>query len=234
MDNANILTELNKYVDTLQKSNPTDKKIKRQIATLSAIKAEDITLGSPPNYFFARIECNSTAVGSNYYNGTETRRTVAKDYITPEYLFIDGHEETGKKGLELFYLKQGQTINFHLKKNILKIANSYGLRLHMRDFSDLNFTLSSHHINRHKVNITKDPFSFPIRPIYIQIADSENKFVLGYTYEIDEKKHILIEPEKKAFEENCILDRKIFKVLLWIFCPPLAIILAIRNLLKEN
>ncbi len=234
MDNANILTELSKYVDTLQTIKPPDKKTKNQIATLSKIKAEDISLGDSPNYFFARIECNSTAVGSSYYNGTETRRTVARDYTTPEYLFIDGHEETGKKGLELFYLKQGQTINYYLKKNILKVANSYGLRLHMRDFRDLNFTLSSHRINRHKVHITKDPFSFPIRPIYAQIANSENKFVLGYTYEDGEKKHIVIEPEKKAFEKNSILDRGFFKILLWIFCPPLAIILAIRNLLKDN
>ncbi len=234
MDNTKVYIELRKYIDSLQISKPVDKKLQRVIIGLSSIKEDDLLPGNRPNYFFAHVECNSTAVGSSYYNGTETRRTVSRDYVTPEYLFIDGHEKTCKKGLELFYLKKGQSITYHHKKDILKVANYFGTMLHKQDFHDLNFTLSSHRINRHEIHISEGPFSFPIRPIFAQIKKTEEKIFIGYVYEYHGNEHIIIDPEKTAFKRKGILDRKFFNVLLWIIFPPLAIFLAIINLFNDN
>ncbi len=235
MEYSEIFEKLQIYIASKESTGETlTKKERKKLDVLKSITVEMLSLGNKPQYFFARMECNSTAVGSSYYDGTETRRTVAQDYVTPEYLFIDGHEGTCKKGLELFYLKANQTINYYKKDDIKKVANRYGYLMHAQNFRDLNFTVSSHRINRYKVHLTRDPFSFPIQPIYVQMPDAEDKSVIGYLYEFNGSENVIIEPEKITTSKKSIVNGTFFKILLFICCPPIGIIWTIIDELKEK
>lgn len=197
MEKSQILNHLGKFIESRQK-NEVDKKTARLLQVLKTVTEDSISFGDAPKYFFAYIECNSTGVGTSRFQGTETQRTVARDYITDEHLFIDGHVGAGVKGLELFYLKPNQTINYRLKSDIIKVAKEYGFQLHMQHFRDLNFTLSDHRLNRHTVKVTKGPFAYPIRPIFATISQKGEKIAIGYIYEKDGKEYIIIEPEDPA------------------------------------
>ncbi len=194
MEKSEILRELQKFIDS-KKESATDKKTTNLLSILSKIDSDAISFGEEPSYFFANMECNSTAVGESRFNGTETRRTVALDYITDEYLFIDGHVPTGEKGLSLFYLKPNQRINYYRKADIVKVAKEYGFQLHLQNFRDLNFTLYDHRLNRYKVNVTDGPIKYPIRPIFAKISEKDDVIAIGYVYEKNGKEHIIIEPE---------------------------------------
>ena len=75
------------------------------------------------------------------------------------------------------------------------MAKSEGFRLHSQYFRDLNFTVYDHRLNRHQVNVTKGPFTLPIRPIIATISEKGDKITIGYVYEKDGKEFIIIEPE---------------------------------------
>ena len=209
---------------------PLDKKSKKALAVLGAIEEEDISFGNAPQYYFAQIECNSTGVGTSSFQGTETQRTVAMDYVTDETLFIDGHEGAGRKGLELFYLKPNQTIRYYKKSDTVKAAKEYGFRLHLQKFRDLNFTLNDHRLNRYTVHITRKPFSFPIRPIHATVI-SKDKAVIGYIYEKDSEEYILIDPEDllRTGEKD---SGYALWILLGFFFPPILLVLGFLWLVK--
>lgn len=197
MEKSEILTHLRNFIEFKQK-NDVDKKTSQLLQLLKTVTEDAISFGEEPKYFFAYIECNSTGVGTSRFQGTETQRTVARDYVTDEHLFIDGHIGTGAKGLELFYLKPEQVINYYKKSDIIKVAKEYGFQLHLQHFRDLNFTLSDHRLNRHTVKVTKGPFTYPIRPVFATISEKGEKIAIGYIYEKDGKEYIIIEPEDPA------------------------------------
>lgn len=194
MEKAEVLKHLRKFLDE-QKGKELDKKTAHAYEMFRSVPEEDIVFGEQPKYFFAYMECNSTGVATSTFKGTETQRTVSKDYVTDEYLFIDGHLGAGSKGLSLFYLKPNETINYHSKDDIIKVAKTYGLQLHLQDFRDLNFSLTDHRLNRHKVHVTKGPFTYPIRPIFATHPEKDEKITIGYVYEMDGLEYIIIEPE---------------------------------------
>ena len=194
MEKTEILKYLREFIESKQK-NDVDKKTARLLPLLKSITEEAISFGEAPKYFFAYIECNSTGVGTSSFQGTQTQRTVARDYVTDEHLFIDGHVGAGAKGLSLFYLKPNQTINYYKTSDIEKVAKEFGFQLHLRHFRDLNFTLSDHRLNRHTVKVTKGPFTYPIRPIIATISQKGEKIAIGYIYEKDGKEYVIIEPE---------------------------------------
>ncbi|MBQ8311562.1 MAG: hypothetical protein IJX80_11180 [Clostridia bacterium] len=208
MEKKEILYYLCDFIESKQK-NETDKKTERLLSVLKSVTEEAISFGDAPSYFFAYIECNSTGVGTSSFQGTETQRTVARDYVTDEYLFIDGHVNAGAKGLSLFFLNPNQTINYYKKSDIVKVAKEFGFRIHLQYFQDLNFTLSDHRLNRHTVKITKGPFTYPIRPIFATVSEQGEKITIGYIYEKDGQEYIIIEPEdygevrKKAHKSGC-------------------------------
>ena len=194
MENKKILNHLQEFIESKQKQE-TDKKTERTLSVLKSITEDSISIGNTPQYFFANIKCNSTGVGRSSFQGTETQRTVAQDYITDEYLFIDGHVGAGAKGLSLFYLKPNQTINYYQKSDIIKVAKEYGFQLHLQYFRDLNFMLYDHRLNRYTVNVTKGPFTYPIRPILATISEEGDKMTIGYIYEMNGQEYIIIEPD---------------------------------------
>ena len=228
MEKSEILKHLKNYIES-KTASKNQKAIDPLVSKLTSITEEAISIGNAPKYFFAYLECNSTGVGTSTFKGTETQRTVARDYIVNEHLFIDGDIETGKKGLSMFYLKPGQTINYCSKDNIEKLAKEEGFKIHLQYFRDLNFTLEDHRLNRHKVHITKEPFSFPIRPIIATVSTDGDKLTIGFVYEKDGKEHIIIEPieEKPKPKFGCAP---------WMFLgfifPPILIVAVIVLLAK--
>ncbi len=203
MEKAEILRHLQRFIET-KKEGEIDKKTARFLSSLKSATEESIFLGKPPSYFFAYIECNSTGVGTSSFQGTETQRTVSRDYVVSERLFIDGHIGAGKKGLSLFFLKPNQKTSYFAQSDIVKIAKREGFQIHSQYFSDLNYTLMDHRLNRYAVHMTQEPFSFPIRPILAVEPRRNDKITLGYIYEKDGKEHIVIEPERMddAKEDN--------------------------------
>ena len=223
MEKTEILKHLQKFIESKQHVK-CDKKTARLYSVLQSIHEEHLSLGNLPNYFFAYLECNSTGVGRSSFEGCETQRTVARDYVTDEYLFVDGHIGTCEKGLSLFFLKPNQTIHYHQKGDIIKLAKRYGMQLHAQYFSDLNFRVSDHRLNRHTVQVTQGPFSYPIRPIFATISKKGEKITVGYVYEKDGKEHIIIEPEMSrntSTSENSGCTSWMF---LSIIFPPLLIV----------
>ena len=95
----------------------------------------------------------------------------------------------------LFYLKGNETINYYAKSDIERVATQKGFQLHSQYFRDLNFSLSDHRLNRHTVNITKKPFTYPIRPMIATVSEKGEKITLGYVYEKDGMEYIIIEPD---------------------------------------
>lgn len=200
MEKKIILQYLRDYI-----RSETDKNGGKQTSSLKeldAVTEQRLFFGEQPQYFFARIECNSTGVGTSRFKGTETRRTVARDYVTDEHLYIDGHLGTGVKGLELFFLKPGQTINYYKKSDIEKVAKQTGYQLHAQSFRDLNFMITDHRLNRHAIKLTQKPFTYPIRPIMAVVSERGKKRTIGYIYEKDGSEHIIIAPENSEDGEN--------------------------------
>ncbi len=232
MEKKTILAHLKKFIGE-KKAGEVNKQTANLISVLESITEEKISVGEAPKYFFASITCNSTGVGESSFEGTKTQKTVSMDYVTNEYLFVDGHMGAGGKGLSLFYLKPGQTINYFHKNDIVKKSKEYGFRLHSQAFRDLNFRLTDHRLNRHTVNITKGPFSYPVYPICAVISEKCTDYTLGYIYEQNDKEYIIIEPEdpKKAAKRG---KNKFFSpwMLLALICPPLIIVVAIVILVK--
>lgn len=194
MENALIIQHLQRFLAE-QDGKPTDKRTACLYAKLRSVTEDEISLGNPPSYCFACLRCNSTGVGKSSFEGTETQRTVARDYVTDEKLFIDGHIGAGVKGLELFYLKQGEQILYYDLKESARAATEYGFRIHQQYFRDLNFMLTDHRLNRHTVELTKKPFQYPIRPIFATLRHDGTKITVGYLYEKDGREFVLIEPE---------------------------------------
>ncbi len=233
MEKRIILEELKEFISCKQ-IGEIDKKTAKFLEILKAVTEEDMFLGEKPTYFFATVTCNSTAVGRSTFKGTESQKTVARDYITDEYLFVDGHSITAKKGAELFLLKEGETINYYKKEDIVKVAKDFGFRLHARDFRDLNFTIYNHRLNRHTVNITKGPFTYPIVPVFASTEVCPDKFVIGYVYEKDGIEYIIIEPEMpKSVSKK---SKNTFGCAPWMFlgliCPPILAVAAFVMLVK--
>lgn len=231
MENAVIIQHLHQFLVT-QEAQPPDKQTADYYASLRGIPADGISLGSTPSFFFARLVCNSTGVGTSSFGDTETQRTVALDYTTDELLFIDGHIGAGAKGLSLFYLKPGETVNYYDLKESHRPATAYGYKLHEQSFHDLNFQLKDHRLNRHEVKLTRGPFRLPIRPIFATLPEDGKKITIGYLYENDGQEHIIIEPDAPEMEKDksgCAP---------WMFLgfifPPILIVAAIKLLVVPH
>lgn len=225
MEKSEIIRHLKDYLSkqTLQTASKKDLSFWE---SLRSVDEETILFGDPPTYFFAQVECNSTGVGESSFEGTKTRRTIARDYTTDEHLFVDGHVGAGEKGLSLFFLKEGQTINYYPKSDIVKVAKEYGFQLHLQYFKDLNFRLTDHRLNRHTINITRKPFSYPIRPIFAVVSEKGDKATIGYVYEMDGVEYIIIEPQNpSAIQKENPLGLKPWMLLSFLF-PPLLIVVA--------
>lgn len=196
------------YFQNYAQNHQSDECVSKNLSTLylDILKAteKDILLGECPSCFRAYMKCNSTGVATCVYGGTETRRTVALDYVTDEYVFIDGHEGAGAKGLGLFILKQDDApIECYTKNQMEKLAEKYGLKLHTQQFRDLNFYIKSHRLNRYNAVITEGPITFPIRPVFLSTITVEQPILLGYVYEMDDKEYFIVDfqdidkPKKK-------------------------------------
>lgn len=224
-----VLKHLQTYIDKKKTEQAAlkspDKKVMRQLAVLESLNEGFISFGECPRYFGAYLACNSTGVGESSFEGTKTQRTVSRDYVTDECLFIDGHEGAGVKGLQIFVLKEGQTITYYLKENAIKLAKSFGYQLHLQYFHDLNFSLTDHRLNRHTLHVTRQPFSYPVRPILAANPKTGHTFTVGYVYEKDGKEYIIIEPDELAkMGESDKKSGCAPWMILGLFCPPLLII----------
>lgn len=196
MEKSVILQRLRQHLQEEQeKGKAISKRRAKLYACLKDAVEEDIGLGDCPRYFYAYMICNSTGVGTSSFKGSETQRTVALDYTTDTYLFIDGHEGAAVKGLQLFHLKSGETVRYYRKDEMEKQAERYGLNLHLQQLRDLNFTFSDHRLNRYTANITQAPFSYPIRPVFVSIMGEERPILIGYVYENKGGEHFLIDIE---------------------------------------
>ncbi len=234
MDKTKIMQQLGEFIQSKQ-SGEIDRNTAQLLAVLRTVTEDDIFAGDKPTFFFASITCNSTGVGRSMFKGTESQRTVAKDYVTDEYLFVDGHTKTAEKGASLFLLKPGQTINYYKKEDIVKVAKEFGFQLHLRDFRDLNYTLYDHRLNRHTVNVTKGPFTYPIRPVFASTDATPDKFAIGYIYEKEGLEYVIIEPEdpkdaaRAKNKSGCAPW-----MFLGIFCPPILIVAAFVMLINAK
>lgn len=81
MENALIIQHLQRFLAE-QAAKPPDKRTAHLYAKLRSVAEDEISLGNPPSYCFACLRCNSTGVGKSSFEGTETQRTVARDYVT--------------------------------------------------------------------------------------------------------------------------------------------------------
>ena len=236
MDNKEILVHLRKHIETQTETNTKKAKL---LNYLKGITEEDIIIGEDVKYYNAYIECNSTGVGESSFEGTKTQRTVALDYTTDEYLFVDGHMGAGGKGLSLLVLKPDEKTNYYSTDDIVKLAKSRGFELHAQNFRDLNFRLTDHRLNRYKVHVTKGPISYPIRPILAKYNDKGDVCTVGYLYEKDGLEYIIIEPAEMPSSEKNFLKKLGFApwMLLGFVFPPLlivAIFVILVKFLKER
>ncbi len=231
MNNKEIITHLQKYIETKAETNTKTKKL---LDYLKDITEEDIIIGENVKYYNAYIECNSTGVGESSFEGTKTQRTVSLDYTTNEHLFVDGHIGAGEKGLSVFVLKPGETTQYYSKNDIVKIAKRRGFELHSQNFRDLNFRLTDHRLNRYTVHITKGPKSYPIRPILARYNDKGDMCTIGYLYEKDGLEYIIIEPTEIGSDEKNFLKKIGCApwMLLGIVFPPLIIVAIFVILVK--
>ncbi len=230
MEKTTVLQHLKRHVETeLIPRSKNDKQQKKLVSKLKSLTEADLSFGPLPKYSYGYLECNSTGVGRSTFGNTETQRTVSRDYVTDEVLFIDGHEETCKKGLELLLLKQGEQVNYFKKSEMKKVANRYGLLIHGQYFRDLNFSVHDHRVNRYVFHQTKQDFSAPIRAIFMRNEKDDKKITLGYVYEKDETEHVLIDIDHKELDGTGL---KNLLIPLGILFPPLGFILLlsyIRN-----
>ncbi len=231
MEKSEILRHLREFLSS-QKEDTLDKKTIAFYATLRTVGENQISFGEQPRYFYARIECNSTGVGESSFEGTKTQRTVAKDFITDEMLFIDGHEGAASKGISLFLAKEGQIVYYKKKSAIETIADLEGRARHRQDFSDLNMRMTDHRVNRYTTHLTRKPFTYPIRPVFAKLSEKEeDTATLGYVYEMNDAEYIIVEPQAPAKPLNKA------KLALWIalgiICPPILIAGLILWLIKD-
>lgn len=182
MTKDTILQYFKDYAQNHISDNDINKNGKKILRKIQSASESDILLGECPKYFRAYMECNSTGVGTSSFEGSKTRRTVALDYVTDEYLFIDGHEGAGVKGLQIFLLNPGETVRYYLKESIKDVAKNYGLNLHLQQFGDLNILFQSHRLNRYNVKITEGPFSCQIQPIFLSLINKDKPILIGYVY----------------------------------------------------
>lgn len=222
MSKLNVLNYLNECIEKELENEDISKQRRQFLYALKNVTVDDITFGDTPSYFCAYLTCNSTGVGTSSFGSSTTQRTVSMDYTTDELLFIDGHEGTAVKGLEIFYLNPGEVINYHKKSDMKKVANSYGVKLHSQQFHDLNISLNDHRVNRYKANITKSPFSYPIRPIFVAMFEVEQPILVGYIYELEGQEYIIIELKEEQMREK---SSSIFSpwMLLGLIFPPILI-----------
>ncbi len=231
MNNQEILTHLQNYIRQEEEKNGS-KKPSKLLEALKSVSEEGITLGEAPKYFCAYMECNSTGVGVSSFEGTQTQRTVARDYITDEHLFIDGHVGAGAKGLSIFYCKEGQVVHYYQKSDMIKVAKETGFKLHLQHFSDLNIRMRDHRLNRYTAKITKGPFSYPIRPILAVISEKGDQMTIGYLYEKDGCEYIIIEPEEKDIKGGGGKLGCLATGLICMFCPPAILVFGFIWLVK--
>lgn len=145
---------------------------------------------------------------------------------------LESHRlQKNKHNISLFYLKPGERITYYDLKESDRPAKAFGYRLHSQAFHDLNFQLTDHRLNRHRVELTKGPFRLPIRPIFATLPDDGTKVTIGYLYEKDGQEHIIIEPEvPKATEDKSGCAPWMF---LGIIFPPILIVAAIKLLVSH-
>ena len=228
MEKTTVLQYLKRHVETELKASPQkDKREKRLLSQLGSLSERDISFGPLPKYVYGYLECNSTGVGRSTFGNTETQRTVSRDYVTDEILFIDGHEATCKKGLELLLLKQGERINYFKKSEMKKAANHYGVLIHGQYFRDLNFSVYDHRVNRYVFRQTKQEFSAPIRAVFMKNEKEDKKILLGYVYEKDRTESVLIDIDYKELNGKGL---KNLLIPLGILFPPLGFILLVSYL----
>ena len=228
METSTALSHIKKHVqEQLKPKAETDKSLQKVIPTLEGLQEKDICFGALPRYYRGYLECNSTGVGTCTFKTTEQQRTVARDYVTDEYLFIDGHEGTCKKGLELLLLKEGQQINYFKKSEMKKAADLYGYRLHHQYFKDLNYSMQSHRVNRYVFHQTREEFSAPIRAIFMKDQEEDKKILLGYVYEKDGQEYVLIDIAYNQIGIKKKLNRLL--IILGIICPPLGFLLLLYH-----
>lgn len=229
MEKSTALSHVKKHVkEQLKPKAETDKRINKILPVLEGLKEEDLSFGPLPKYFCGYLECNSTGVGRSTFGNTETQRTVARDYVTDECLFIDGHEGTCKKGLELLLLKEGQQVNYYKKSEMKKVANKYGVLIHSQYFRDLNFSVSDHRVNRYTFHQTKEEFSAPIRAIFMKDKEEDKKIKLGYVYEKDGQEYVLVEIDHNQIGIKKRLNGLL--ILLGIMFPPLGFLLLLYHI----
>lgn len=207
----------------LQSSDDITREERKIFSSIESASAEDIIFGEYPSFFCAYMECNSTGVGTSHFGNTTTQNTVALDYTTDQYLFIDGHEGAAIKGLEYFVLKPGETANYYKKSSIKDLAEAYGFELHLQRFRDLNISLTSHRLNRCNVKITRDPTSLPIRPIFLATPKSNKPILVGYGYIENSEDYIIVDFNDVNTSKN---SRSCFSpwMLLGFLFPPLLVI----------
>lgn len=196
MTKAFVLQQLRQHAQNQLQLGGVDKKSEKIYAALMTASENDIVFGDCPSCFCAYAECNSTGVGTSSYEGTTTQRTVALDYTTDPIIVVDGHEGAAVKGLELFYLRPGETCTYYRKDRIEDYVNLYGNQLHLQQFRDLNFLLKSHRVNRYTVKITAGPETFPIRPVFLAMEGSKEPVQVGYAYVRDEREYVLLDIKK--------------------------------------
>lgn len=224
MTKAYVLQQLKQLVkQKLQSGDIVDKKTEKVYSGIMTASEDDLLFGDCPSSFRAYAVCNSTGVGTSSYEGTKTQRTVALDYTTDEYLFVDGHEGAALKALEIFYLEPGETTNYYHKDKLKDVITNYGLQLHLQQFRDLNFTLSSHRLNRYTVKITEETITYPIRPLYLAVEGSKEPVLVGYAYVKDETRYVILDPKEVNLFHN---KKSCFSpwMLLGFLFPPLLII----------
>lgn len=227
-----VLQQLKQLVTKqLQSGDSIDKKTEKIYSGIMDASEDDLLFGECPSSFRAYAVCNSTGVGTSSYEGTKTQRTVALDYTTEEYLFVDGHEGAALKALEIFYLKPGETTDYCHKDKLNDIVTNYGLQLHIQQFRDLNFVISSHRLNRCTVKITEEPITYPIRPLYLAMEGSKQPVLVGYAYVKDETRYVILDLKEINIFHN---KKSCFSpwMLLGLLFPPLLIVALLVGLYR--
>ncbi len=169
------------------------KELEKMINTLSSITENQLTIKKSV-LFRACMICNSTAVGE----GSNVQRTVARDYITDEYWFVEGDCRAAKKAFSMFPDQFDPNIHFYRETDMERVAEYYGFReIHAPYFRSLNMRAyaHNHHLNSIDWKEIGDPIFLPVRAITIPISRKCQDFLIGFICEKDGEEHILIEPD---------------------------------------
>lgn len=194
-----ILQQLREYIQNAR-TNGTKT---YDLSVLEKIGEDDIIIGEQASCYFARIHGNATGEGTSYFQNTTTRRTVNMDFTSPEYLFVKGHEQAAKYAMEMYYLQEGQTLNYYTESLIDDLTYMAGFKAMQQNMSDLNFSAPGpFRINRSQVIVTNGPLTFPLRPILAKVSPKEKLITLGYVYEKEGTTYIYIEPSELPKDEK--------------------------------